>query len=285
MADDGASSGFRSFGVEYQFVRTGDFDSGIGDIDIGNTEAHVLVLSTEYAFDDRWSLTASLPWIRKRHTGALPHNPFLDLQPEYVPSDAEVIDDGDYHSNFQDLFIGINYLIPRGRFTLQPMINAGMPSNDYPFYGHAAVGKDLWQVQVGSGFAYTPHISRFFFGGAVRYVFIESHLGVDVDHWLLDAEVGYSWTPTLSTRLFLNAKVGNSGLEFPDDYPRLPPDGDETWYRHDQITKHNFVNGGLGVDWRMNAEYVLSASALTMVRPDQVNAIEYAGRIGVTRLF
>ena len=45
--------GDASFRVEYQYIRTGEFSSSVGDIDIGNTDAHTILFSGDYAFTDK----------------------------------------------------------------------------------------------------------------------------------------------------------------------------------------------------------------------------------------
>ena len=72
-----AEKGDASLRIEYQFVRTGEFAGSFGDIDIGETDSHVLMLSGDYALSDRWTVSASLPYIRKRHQGRVTTQPSI----------------------------------------------------------------------------------------------------------------------------------------------------------------------------------------------------------------
>ena len=73
-------------------------------------------------------------------------------------------------------------------------------------------------------------------------------------------------------------------MDFPDDFP--PETFDRAhWYYHDRTIKHNFVNAGVGFDWILNEKYQLSGTLFTMVKPEQVNTIEYAFTLGLTRYF
>ncbi len=283
LAQDGGRQGSGSIRLEYQFIRTGAFDSSIGDIDIGKTDGHTFMLSADYALTDRWTVSASLPWIKKRHQGALPHNPVTEITAWDAP-DKSLIDDGNFHSDWQDLYVSASYLAMDGAFSLAPFVSVGVPTNDYPFYAHAAVGRNIWHVPVGAAWSFTPYFSDFYFNGDAAYVFTEKSLGVDVSHWLINANVGYYVTPSFAPKVFINVKYGTKGLDFPDDFD-LNALNDEAFYFHDRTIKHNFVNGGIGFDWIMNDRYVLSGSWLTMLDPDQVNIVDFGYTLAITRYF
>ena len=278
-----ADAGDGSLRLEYQYIRTGNFDSSVGEIDIGNTDAHVVMLSGSYAFTDRLTAYASIPWIKKRHTGALPHNPTTDFQ-SFEPQDLTLVDDGSYHSDWQDLYIGIQYLARDERLKLSPFIGYGQPSNDYPFYGHAAVGRNLWHLPVGVAWSFEPYFEKWYLGGSVAYVFTEKTLGVDVSHWLANVNLGYYVTPRFAPRLFVSAKYGSKGLDWPDDFDLGNLDSVD-FYNHDRTIKHNWVNAGIGFDFILNDKYQLTGSWFTMVDPDQVNIVDRAWTLAITRSF
>lgn len=269
--------------LDYQFIRTGEFDSSIGKIDIGHTDAHVFMLSGSCALTDRWTVAASLPFIKKRHRGALPHNPQIDLT-EFPQADQTVLDDGNFHSDWQDLYMTLSFAAKGGALSLRPFLSVGVPTNDYPFYGHAAVGRNIWHVPLGVAFNYTPWFSDFVFGGDVAYVFTEKSLGVDVSHWLANLALAYYVRPDFAPNVFISIKHGTQGLDFPDDF-NLNALNDEAWYFHDRTIKHNFINGGIGFDWVFSDRYMLSGSALTMLKPHQVNIVDYGFSVGITRFF
>ncbi len=279
-----ADKGNASLRFEYQYVRTGAFDSSIGEIDIGNTFSHVFMLSGDYAITDRWTVMASLPYIQKKHTGALPHDAVLDFPGAYTPPDLSVIDTGEYHGGLQDLYFGVQYLAKDGPLSISPFIAYGLPTRDYPFYAHSAIGRNIWHMPVGVSLGYTPYFSDFFFSGDIAYVFTEKSLGVDISHWLINLRASYYLTPSFAPMVFMTVKYGTGGLDFPDDVG--PPDfGTETWYFHDRTVKHNFVNAGVGFDWVINGDYHLSGSLFKMVQPDQVNIVDLAWSLGITRYF
>ena len=64
-----------------------------------------MLLEVDYSMNDRWELFGGLPFITKRYNGSRPHDPAtLSLN-----VNESFIDDGDYHSDFQDLTIGVRY--------------------------------------------------------------------------------------------------------------------------------------------------------------------------------
>lgn len=264
--------------LSYQYIKVDGFESSVGKLDIGTTDTHTLFLEVDYELTDRVSVSVGIPFVTKRYQGDFPHLPDGIVPPKNDP----LIDDGSYHTEFQDITFGVSYLLTTSPVVVEPFIVYGVPSNGYPQYGHAAVGQNLWHVQVGSSFTYFPPFSDFYFYFAPSYTFVEETLGESIDHWRLHAEVGYLFLPGFSGRIFALVKEGD-GLEFPDDFP--PPRNDEFWFQHDRTIKHNYVNLGVGVDWGFSDRSQLSLSAMTMVDEDQVHVMEYAFTVGMSRSF
>lgn len=278
-----ADKGDAAIGLEYQYIRTGVFDSSIGDLDIGNTDAHVLMFSGHYAITEKLTVFGSLPWIQKKHTGALPHNANIDFQ-NYQPPDLRVVDDGSYHGGLQDLYAGISYELRDERLDLSAFVSYGTPVDDYPFYGHAAIGRNLWHVPVGLNWSFTPYFDDWYLEGGIAYVFTEKTLGVDVSHWLFNVKAGYFVSRKFVPHVFVSIKHGTKGLSFPDDFS-FPNLDTEEFYYHDRTIKHNWTNAGLGLDYIASDKYVISGTWFTMVDPDQVNEVEYAWTLGFRRHF
>lgn len=273
-----SEKGHGYFSASYQFIHTDGFEATTGKLPVGTTDTHSLNLDFAYHLTDRWAASIGIPFIRKRYQGSVPHDPRL-LDP---PRDSEFIDDGSYHSNFQDWYLKVSYAAKAGSLRIEPFAALGVPSNDYPFFAASAVGQHLIKFDIGSEFTYSPPISDAWYRLEVSYVFVEETLGVNIDHWRLSAEVGYFFSPRWSGRLFMLMKEGN-GLEFPDDFP--PPRTDERWYQHDRMIKHNYVNVGLGANWFINERYSLALSALTTIDAEQVFPVEYAFTVGIARSF
>ena len=291
------SRGDGSVSLEYQFIRTGTFDDGQVEYDYWSTDTQVMLLSGDYAFTDRWSVFASLPYIRKRFVaGNLfngdPHNPNDPYWVDFTPPDKRFWDDGDYHGDFQDFSIGFSYLALDGPLKISPYIAYGVPMTNYPFFAKAAIGLNLWNLPVGASFSYVPYFSDWFVRGNAAYVFSEKPLGVNVDYWLAHLSAGYWFSPRFAANVFMGVKYVRKGKEIPYDFVDDPnnfvyPDEFDTeeWWRHDQLGAHRNVNLGLGVEYFVNPQWKVSATGYTGVWVEQTNEVDYAFTMAVTRVF
>ena len=275
--------GSGQFVVTYQYNYTDGFESDIGALPIGSIDTHVMNFELQYALTDRLTVIAGIPYVRKRYNnGPLPHDPLLlDPPRPYI----ENVDQGGWNSDFQDFNIGARYRVKEGAFSVEPFAYLGVPSQEYPFYGNAAVGQQLTRLQVGSSFMWYPGLSDAYYSADIGYVFVEETLGVSVNYWNIRAEAGYQFGPRLTGRLFGLLKKG-SGLAVPTNFPGFPGQlNDELWYQHDRTLKHNYMNIGIGVDWALNDHYSISSNYMEMVWEDQVNILEYAFTLSLVRAF
>ena len=275
--------GDASLTLEYQYVRTGDFDSDLGRLDLGKMDTHVILLSGDYALNERWTVYASLPYVQRRYTGDAPHDAVAEFT-NFAPPDLTFIDDGSYQKGFQDFYAGVQYLAMDGPLTVTPYISYGNPTNSYHIYGWSALGRGIWHLPVGATIGYTPYFSDWNFNADIAYVFTEKTLGVDISHWLIYADARYYFTPRFSAKIFLTIKKSFNGLDFPDGFID-PPYDSELGYLHDRVLKHGYTNAGIGFNWFLSDRYELFGNTFTMVNPDQTNDIEYAVTIGLTRYF
>ena len=279
-----------SFRTEYQYIRTGSFFDDLYEFDYANTDTHALVLSGDYTFAKRWTVYASIPYVQKRHTGGDPHNPNDDFWVDFKPPDLRFIDDEKFHGGFQDLSVGFKYLALEGPVTLSPFIGYGVPTDNYPIYGKAAIGANLWNLPVGVAFTAQPYFSDWYLLGNIAYVFSEKPLDVNVDYWLGYISTGYYFTPRFSANIFLNGKSVRKGLKMPWDFTDDPtysnyPEAFDTpeWWQHDRLVRHRFANLGVGFDYYLNRNYQLSGSWFTGIWADQSNEVDWAVTFALTR--
>jgi hypothetical protein len=279
-ADPESRAGHGHVSATYQYINVDGFQSSIGKLPIGSVDTHSLNLEVDYYLNDRITLLAGIPFVRKRYQGPGQHNPLLLAPPR---PEIENVDQGNWNTDFQDFHLGIQYLaFDSPTWRIQPYAFLGVPSNDYPFFGHAAVGQQVLKFDVGSSVSWYPPISDAYYRLNLGYVFVEKTLGVNINHWLVGAEAGYFFSPRITGRVFVLLKRGH-GLTFPDDFPL--PRTDERWYQHDRMVKHNYMNVGLGLDWSLNEKYRLTTSLLTMTWAQQVHVMRYAVNVGITRSF
>ena len=89
----GQKHGDASLRMEFQAIRTGTFVSDGADFDYWTTDTRVAVVSGDYALNERWSVFAALPYVRKRFNsevpwGGDPHNPNDPYWIDFVPPDT-----------------------------------------------------------------------------------------------------------------------------------------------------------------------------------------------------
>ena len=277
--EDGGRAGHGYVSLSYQYISVDGFEASTGTSPIGTVDTHSLSLEIDYHLTDRLTIAAGIPYIRKRYQGPFPHDPLtLDPPRPWV----ENIDQGDWNSGFQDFHFGLKYLLKDGPLVIEPFAFYGMPTNNYPFFGHAALGQQLWKFDVGSSFFYFPGLSNAYYRADIAYVFVEKTLGTSINHWKIFGEAGYRFSEHWTGRLFFLLK-DCKGLNFPEDFP--PPRTTELWYLHDRLIKHNYLNVGIGIDWNLDSGYQISANFMKQPWQEQVHKMEYAFSVGISRGF
>ena len=268
--------------VEYHYAYTSDFVYDSAVFEGGNTTSHALVLSGVYSINERWKLFATIPYVQRRQTGAAGvHDPAVDFV-QYEPPDMRFIDDGSYHGDFQDFTFGVQYLAAQSqRFSLSPYASYGVPMTNYPFYGAAAIGKQLEELHLGVSMELRPYFSDWIFHADLTYAVSEEVLGVDLDYWLAYVAAGYYVTPQFIARVFVSGREAPDALIAEDI---LDWDSEEGW-RHDQILKHSFVNVGVGMDYLISERYSISATYYQAVDSDNVYELDDAFTVGMTLNF
>ena len=69
------------------------------------------------------------------------------------------------------------------------------------------------------------------------------------------------------------------------DPPVTPDFTSELWYRHDQITRHNYSNVGVGFDWSLSERNALNFTLLKMVHAEDVFKLRRALSVSWSRPF
>ena len=278
-AESESRAGHGHVSVDFQVIRIDGFQNSINVSSIGTADTQSLNFEIEYYVTDRITVSAGIPYVKKRYNGDRPHNP-LALDPPRP--EVENVDILDWNTDFQNFHLGVRYRAKDGPVEIEPYAYLGVPSSNYPFFGHSAVGQQLLKFDLGTTITWLPGLSNAYYRADIGYVFVEETLGVSINHWLINAEMGYFLSPKLTGRVFGQLKKGQ-GLESPQDFD-LPRTG-EQWYQHDRMLKHNYANVGIGLDWSINDKYQLNAAVLTMIWEEQVHIMKYAVNLGISRAF
>ena len=302
----GQQRGDASLRLEFQYIRTGDFLTGDFPQDWWTTDTQVALLSGDYAINDRWTVFAALPYVRKRFNAkdnfpipgfvaGDPHNPNDPYWIDFVPTDKRVWDTGGYHGALQDFSMGVTYSVAKGPWTLHPYISYGVPASNYPFYAKSAIGLSLWTVPVGTTISFVPYFSDWHFDGNVAYVFSEKPLGVNVDYWTVHLSAGYWFKANLSVNAFFSLKSVRDGILQTDPVflsddasspPVYPEDYDtEIYYQHDRVVSHRNLNFGLGIDYFFSPKWKVSGSSYQSIWTEETNEVDFAFTLGLTRFY
>src|SRR4029453_19143917 len=99
-------------------------------VDAGHINTGVLLADMTYALTNKIAVDLAVPFVVTKYSGTRPHA-------------GTNIDDGTYHNSFTDLRMSVRYNLTRKGAVITPYVGSVVPSHDYQFYGHAALGEQL----------------------------------------------------------------------------------------------------------------------------------------------
>jgi hypothetical protein len=260
--------------------------NGHGDrVDAGHITAHTALLRVDYGVTERMALTFAAPYVAKKYVGPFPHNPDPFNDDDGDHEHIGTIDDGDYHSGWQDFTIGARWRWLERPWLVTPFVNYSWPSHDYVWFAHSALGSRQKRLQLGiaAGRQFGPLLTNLYVQGSYSYTFVEPVLGIDVDYSTLNGEVGWFFNPTFSMRALVTYRKTHGGLDFPFDFP--PPRDTELFLHHDQVQRVDYVNYGIGAKWRVGARTTIDATWMTTYWGENGHAIHNSVTLAVTRSF
>jgi len=256
-----------SVAVVYQNVAIVDHLNGDGSrFDGGQVQAHGVLTYAEYGLRSNLALNLSLPYIASSYHGDKPHQ---------LP-----IDNGDYHSTFQDFGIGLRYSFGAHGFAITPFIAGVVPSHGYEFFAHSAVGNRVPELRLGAyvGRQLAPRLPKAYFQVRYSYGITKRVDGVRPNHSNFDSEFGYFVTRRLAIRALEGFQVSHDGLNSPQDFPSRT---DYRWRHHDQTLRVNFLNLGGGVSVAVSKSVDVFASVVTTVWGENGHALQRGLSVGV----
>ncbi len=106
---------------------------------------------------------------------------------------------------------------------------------------------------------------------------MEKTLDVNKNATRVDAEIVYFVNPTIAVKLFASSKNGHG---IPPPVPDLTSD---IWYHHDQLVRHNYINAGLGADWKLSSRNKVNFSWIQMVHAEDILHLRGAFSLSLSR--
>jgi hypothetical protein len=239
---------------------------------VGPIDTTVLLADLTYGLTDRIAVDVALPLVTSKYSGPRPH-PNTD------------VDDGSYRTSATDLRFAVRYNVTRGGAVITPYIGSIVPSNDYAFYGHAAPGQRLRELQVGLYAAklFDRGLPGLFVSGRYGYGFVEKVLDISHNRSLADLEVGYFFSPRFRAFTMMNAGYTHGGIDSPlNGLAGLPPE-----YRtnHDQIQKVHHLNMGGGAAYSITDSFDVFGSFSRLVTGRNGHALDRGITVGASWSF
>jgi hypothetical protein len=226
--------------------------AGSTETDAGHINTGVLLADVTYGLTDKVAVDVAIPFVVTKYSGAKAH-----------PNTN--IDDGAYHNSFTDFRMSVRYNVTRKGAVITPYIGSVVPSHDYAFYGHAAFGEQLNELQVGTFIAklFTSAVPGMFVSSRIAYGFVEKVQDISHNRSMADLEAGYFVTPSLRGFGMLSAQHTYGGIDLPiNGQAGLPPALRPV---HDIIQRVNYLNLGGGVAYSLNDSLDLFGSFLREV--------------------
>jgi hypothetical protein len=243
-----------SVSLSYQNIIVRDHVYAQGDAhDIGHIFSNGVTMDVDYSFTSRLAARVSLPYVAAKYSGSHPHQ---------LP-----IDDGTYHSSFQDFAVDIRYNLVQRPAAVTPFFRAVIPSHDYAYFAHSAIGRDLHEYHVGANFGrrLKPILPRGYLQARYAYVFVERILSVAPNRSDAELQVGYFLTSRLSLLGTGQWMHTYQGVQIPYGvyHGGLT---DEQWPHHDQIAKAGLLDLGGGAAYAVNGSLEVYASLARSVQ-------------------
>ena len=267
--------------VSLSFQRT-EFTGHVlpnGDrIHVGGSHSRSFALGVEHSLTDRLAVNMSIPYVASKNG--------VDPQPVLGRTG---IDDGRYHSTFQDFRFGARYNVLARPVVVTPMIALRIPSHDYSPIGEAAVGPRLKETQVGFDVG-RAFADTFYIDAQYAYAFVQSFHGLNLDRSNVDLDVGYYVLPSLNLRALVSWQETYGGLTAKEIFdPSGPPQrnpnlSDALWFGHDRLVKDGYLRAGGGATYLVTEHAAVYVTVMNMVS-GRNSHYGYLYSIGVARSF
>jgi hypothetical protein len=273
--------GHGSVSVAYQdlFVATHTLSDGTPGFP-GTIDSHSVFLGFDYGLTDRLAISVGLPYKSNRFVGPGVHNPAT----LYDDHGESVIDDGDFHSGWQNWNVALRYLWKDEGLHVVPYVSYGSPSHDYTTFAHAALGtgQQFLEFGVNIGRRFEPPRQNLYFHAGLSYSVMEKVEARRVNHATLNAELGYFFTPRLSASVLATFQRTYNGYDFPEDYPNQR---DEHFFHHDQDLRNDFNNYGAALSFQATPRTGLFLTYGHTGWGENTHLIDHSWTLGVSRQF
>lgn len=210
-----------------------------------------IALDVDYGLTNRWSVSATLPFVFAKYNGEPPSPEFSWLPYQEVDSCHCL------HGGFQDLGIGVHYNLMRVRrsFSLVTSASIGQPTHNYEYAGEAVIGFGLTELALSADASkrldfIAPGLSV---DGHYGYTIVERALDISHNRSNVRLTPSYAFPRHIEGHMILAWQHTNGGLHFPDDIQPYP----ERYSEFHRLLQDNYFQAGAGAsftwhDWDLS---------------------------------
>jgi hypothetical protein len=216
-------------------------------VDSGRIDSQGMLLDFNVGLGRKFGLSVGIPYIGAKYDGAAPHllRPNeVALYPTFKP-----LDTGEYHSTFQDFRLELRYGMHKAGWAITPFVTQIIPSHSYEYLSHSAVGRDIYETQIG---AYTarvldPWLPRTFMQAGYTLGLEQTIDDIPRQRSIATFEGGYFMRQSMSIRVFAlgSLQITHGGIDIPNG-ARVDLQG-LLYINHDRLVRENLFNFGGGV--------------------------------------
>ena len=236
--------------------------------EIGTIRSQTLLADVTYGLRDDLAISIGLPLVHSRYTGTFPH--------------PTPLDDGRAHTSPQDVRIDLRYRLTEGSFVVTPFIASSVPATDYEYFAHAAPGRRVRELMIGTyaGTTLDDIAPGLFVQGRYTYGFAEKVLDISHNRSQLNLELGYFVTPSVRAVAMVSGQRTHGGVDLPINARAIWPA--ERFRNHDRIVAEHFANVGGGVGWTLNDTIDVFGSLASTVAARNTHRLRYAATFGAS---
>ncbi len=183
--------------------------TGVKYDDFGQLRTQGAYFDFSYSLTDKLGVIVSIPYLAQKYTAPIDTvNAFAAAH--RFPDGSIPRDDGNYHGDFQDFSFRVRYNVTARPFMITPYFEYGLPSNDYLFYSHAIVGRNVnsWGIGAYLGGTLGDALPNAYLQGRYGYAWDEKVLDISRGRNLMELEFGYFFTPSIRGFTILAAGFG-----------------------------------------------------------------------------
>jgi len=217
-----------------------------------------IALDVDYGLTNRWSVSATLPFVFAKYNGEPPSPEFSWLPYQEVDSCHCL------HGGFQDLGIGVHYNLMRVRrsFSLVTSASIGQPTHNYEYAGEAVIGFGLTELALSADASkrldfIAPGLSV---DGHYGYTIVERALDISHNRSNVRLTPSYAFRRHIEGHMILSWQHTHGGLQFPADIAPYP----ERYSEFHRLLRDNYFQAGAGVSYNWH-DWDLSMAVLGTV--------------------